>query len=58
MEMKANYASGLETGLDKEKTWLWKYREAIQKGEIVAGIDMITELNHLIEEWDDPVSLS
>lgn len=52
--MKANYASGLETGLDKEKTWLWKYREAIQKGEIVAGIDMITELNHLIEEWDDP----
>ena len=54
MEMKANYASGLETGLDKEKTWLWKYREAIQKGEIVAGIDMITELNHLIEEWDDP----
>lgn len=49
-----NYASGLETGLDKEKTWLWKYREAIRKGEIIAGIDMITELDHLIEEWDDP----
>lgn len=54
MKMKANYASGLETGLDKEKIWLWKYREAIQKGEIIAGIDMITELDHLIEEWDDP----
>lgn len=49
-----NYASGLETGLDKEKTWLWKYRESIRKGEIIAGIDMITELDHLIEEWDDP----
>lgn len=49
-----NYVNGLETGLDKEKTWLWKYREAIRKGEIIAGIDMITELGHLIEEWDDP----
>lgn len=49
-----NCASGLKTGLHKENTWLWKYREAIRKGENIAGVDMITELDHLIEEWDDP----
>ena len=54
MEMTVNCASGLKTGLHKENTWLWKYREAIRKGENIAGVDMITELDHLIEEWDDP----
>lgn len=49
-----NYENGLTAELDKGNTWLWKYREAIRKGEIIAGMDMITELNHLIKEWDDP----
>lgn len=49
-----NCENGLKIGVDRENTWLWKYREAIRKGEIIAGIDMITELDHLIEEWDDP----
>lgn len=48
-----NCENGLKIGVDRENTWLRKYREAIQKGEIIAGIDMITELDHLIEEWDD-----
>lgn len=49
-----NYENGLTAELDKGNTWLWKYRGAIRKGEIIAGMDMITELNHLIKEWDDP----
>lgn len=49
-----NCENGLKIGIDRENTWLWKYREAIRKCEIIAGIDMITELDHLTEEWDDP----
>ena len=37
---------------DKLKdTYLWQYREAIRTGEIIAGEDMITELDNLIEEF-------
>ena len=35
-------------------SWLLEYREAIHKGEILAGVDMITELDNLIADLDDP----
>lgn len=35
-------------------TYLHQYREAIRKGEIKAGIDMITELDNLIADLNDP----
>lgn len=34
-----------------EDTYLYKYREAIRKGEIKAGLDMIMELDNLIEDF-------
>lgn len=37
----------------KEETWLYKYWDAIQRGEIMAGADMITELDNLIADMDD-----
>lgn len=33
--------------------WLKKYREAIRNGEIIAGCDMINELDNLIADLDD-----
>lgn len=36
-----------------EATWLWQYREAIRSGEIVAGQELITELDNLITDLDD-----
>lgn len=33
-------------------TWLWKYYDAIRSGDILAGQDMIQELENLIEEFD------
>lgn len=35
-------------------TWLLQYREAIRNGEIIAGIELITELDNLIADMDDP----
>lgn len=34
-----------------KETYLWEYREAIRSGEILAGIDMIQELDNLLEEF-------
>lgn len=36
-----------------ESTWLWKYYSAIQRGEIVAGRELITELEKLIGDFDN-----
>ena len=35
-------------------SYLLEYREAIRKGEIIAGRDMIDELDNLIEDLDNP----
>lgn len=35
-------------------SYLLEYREAIRKGEIIAGGEMITELDNLIADLDDP----
>ena len=35
-------------------SWLLEYREAIRRGEIIAGVEMITELDNLIADLDDP----
>ena len=35
-------------------TYLLDYREAIRKGEIIAGREMIDTLDHLIEDLDNP----
>ena len=40
--------------IKKEKTWLFKYREAIKKGEIIAGLELITELDRLIADMENP----
>lgn len=37
-----------------ESTWLWKYYDAIQRGEIVAGRELVTELEKLIGDFDNP----
>lgn len=34
--------------------YLLQYREAIQRGEIIAGVELITELDNLINDLDDP----
>ena len=34
--------------------YLLQYREAIRRGEIVAGVELITELDNLITDMDDP----
>ena len=33
-------------------SYLLEYREAIRKGEIIAGVEMITELDNLIADLD------
>lgn len=35
-------------------SWLLEYREAIRNGEIKAGVEMITELDNLLADLDDP----
>ena len=35
-------------------SWLIEYREAIRRGEIKAGVEMITELDNLLSDLDDP----
>lgn len=37
-----------------ESTYLYKYRNAIYRGEIIAGIELITELDSLIKDYNDP----
>lgn len=37
-----------------QDTWLWKYREAIRTGEIIAGQELICELDSLIADFDNP----
>ena len=37
-----------------EDTYLWQYYQAIQSGEIIAGQELITELEKLIADFDDP----
>ena len=34
--------------------YLLQYREAIRRGEIIAGVELITELDNLISDLDDP----
>lgn len=36
--------------IEKEKTWLFKYREAIKNGEIQAGQELIMQLDNLIKD--------
>lgn len=35
-------------------SYLLEYRDAIRRGEIVAGVELITELDNLIADLDDP----
>ena len=37
-----------------ENTWLFKYYKAITDGEIIAGLELKTELEKLISELEDP----
>lgn len=37
-----------------ENTYLVQYREAIRSGEIIAGMELIMELDNLIEDLEDP----
>lgn len=37
-----------------EDTYLWKYYQKIQSGEIIAGHELITELEKLIEDFKNP----
>lgn len=39
---------------DLTDTWLWKYREAIRTKEIIAGRELITELDRLIDDFTNP----
>ena len=44
-----------ETRLDGvEDTWLMKYYDAIKRGEIIAGQELITELENLICDFENP----
>jgi len=38
----------------RDELYLIQYREAIRRGEIVAGLELITELDRLIEDLDNP----
>lgn len=38
----------------KTDTWLYKYRQAIKRGEIIAGQELIMELDRLIEDLENP----
>lgn len=37
-----------------EDTWLYKYREEIRKGNIIAGQELIMELDNLLNDFDNP----
>ena len=34
--------------------YLLQYRDAIRSGEIIAGVELITELDNLIDDLDNP----
>ena len=34
--------------------YLEEYREAIRRGEIIAGLELITELDNLMRDMNDP----
>ena len=40
--------------MDRKQTWLYKYYSAIKSGEIVAGHELISELERLIADLDNP----
>lgn len=40
--------------LKKENTWIFKYKKAIENGEIIAGQELIAELDNLIGDLDNP----
>ena len=40
--------------MNKENLYLVQYREAIRRGEIIAGQELIMELDRLIEDLDNP----
>lgn len=44
----------MKTNIKLKNTYLWKYREAIRRGEIQAGFDIVQELDNLIEDFDNP----
>ena len=35
-------------------SYLMQYRDAIRRGEIVAGVELITELDNLISDMENP----
>ena len=41
-------------GARLEETFLWEYYRAIRSGEIIAGHELITELEKLIDDYDNP----
>lgn len=38
-----------------KNTYLWQYREMIRSGEVVAGHELITELDRLMADFDNPL---
>lgn len=36
-----------------EETWLWRYWDAIRRGEIIVGVELRTELDRLIADLED-----
>lgn len=40
--------------MEIKNTWLYKYRDAIRRGEIIAGQELITQLDNLIRDFDNP----
>lgn len=41
-------------GAKLEETFLWEYYREIKSGEIIAGHELITELEKLIDDYDNP----
>ncbi len=35
------------------QTWLWQYWDAVQRGEIIAGLELRAELDRLLADLDD-----
>lgn len=40
--------------IEREKTWLFKYRQAIKNGEIIVGQELTMQLDNLIRDLDNP----
>ena len=43
----------MQTNIKLQDTYLWQYREAIRNHLIHAGMDIITELDNLIDDFDN-----